>query len=61
MIGKTNLQTDAATFGASKSLAGLEALAMIQARRERRANLITAVIATAVFMAAFSAAFVIGA
>lgn len=61
MFGKTNLQNDAARFGASKAFAAMADLASLQARRERRSDLITAAVAVVVFMAAFSAAFVIGA
>lgn len=60
MFGKTNIQSDDATFGASKAFAAVEALAKVQAEKERRENLVVAVIASLAFIACFAAAFVIG-
>lgn len=58
MFGKTNMQSDAATFGASKAFNGVAELARIDTAN-RKARVMTAVYAVAAFAVAFGAALLI--
>lgn len=61
MFGKTDMMTGEARFGTSAAFAGLEALADAQRQTAKRERLMTAVLASVAFVAAFAAALIMGA